>query len=222
MALDVAHDDLMGGDSGRLIAVDGISRASVIAAARAAAARGARRAKISWWDASGLFEQLAVADRGAGLPSARTLLLLYAADLAFRLRWEIEPKLAEGRVIVAAPYVDTAVAFGRAAGLSAGWLANLFHFARPAGVRRVAAAKRGTTSRHEGFVEFACKRVSERGFGLTPAQLASRTQAHLLVLAERSRGDATVRRTGANGSSGNGRHSTQAGSAGRFQAEDVT
>ena len=29
-------------------------------------------------------------------PSSRTLLLLYAADLAFRLRWEIGPALDEG------------------------------------------------------------------------------------------------------------------------------
>ena len=60
-----------------------------------------------------------MADAAAGAPSARTLLLLYAADLAFRLRWEIRPALAAGRTVVAAPYVDTAVAFGRAAGVPA-------------------------------------------------------------------------------------------------------
>ena len=66
-----------------------------------------------------MFQELAVADEAAGAPSARTLLLLYAADLAFRLRWQIRPALAEGRTVVAAPYVDTAMAFGRAAGLEA-------------------------------------------------------------------------------------------------------
>ena len=42
----------------------------------------------------------------------RTLALVYAADLAFRLRWEIRPVLDAGGVVVASPYVETAVAFG--------------------------------------------------------------------------------------------------------------
>src|SRR5205814_3219821 len=115
----------------RLIAVDGVNGAAVRAAARAehVAVPRARRGGVSVWDASGIFEDLAVADREAGAPSARTLLLLYAADLAFRLRWEIRPTLAEGRSVVAAPYVDTAIAFGRAAGLTSAWLSNLFQFA---------------------------------------------------------------------------------------------
>src|SRR5204863_7343087 len=87
------------------------------------------RGGISRWDASGVFQDLAVADSGAGAPSPRTLLLLYAADLAFRLRWQIRPALSEGRTVVAAPYVETAMAFGRAAGLPPGWLINLFRFA---------------------------------------------------------------------------------------------
>ena len=52
--------------------------------------------------------------------SPRTLLLLYAADLAFRLRWEIRPALDAGQTVIAAPYLDTAFAFGRACGLSRG------------------------------------------------------------------------------------------------------
>ena len=113
-----------------LIAIDGVNGTAVAAAAKDALATAGRpRGGISKWDASGVFEDLAVADEAAGTPSVRTLLLLYAADLAFRLRWEIRPALAEGRTVVAAPYVETAVAFGRAAGLRAGWLANLFHFA---------------------------------------------------------------------------------------------
>ena len=79
--------------------------------------RRQRRGGISSWDASGIFGEVVVAEESAGLPSARTLLLLYAADLAFRLRWEIKPALAEGLIVVAVPYVDTAIAFGRAAGL---------------------------------------------------------------------------------------------------------
>src|SRR5439155_22643618 len=96
-----------------LVAVDGVNGAAVKAAARARLAAADRhlRGGISVWDASGVFGELAVAGDEAGRPSARTLLLLYAADLAFRLRWEIRPALAEGRLVVAAPYVDTAIAF---------------------------------------------------------------------------------------------------------------
>jgi len=77
-----------------LIAVDGVNGVAVKAAARAALAEAgsARRGGVSAWDASGLFEELAVADETAGPPSARTLLLLFAADLVFRLRWEIQPQ----------------------------------------------------------------------------------------------------------------------------------
>src|SRR6185312_8243106 len=111
-----------------LIAIDGVDGAALLTAAREAlSARGP--GGISRWDASGVFQDLAVADADAGLPSARTLLLLYAADLAFRLRWQIRPALAEGRTVVAAPYVDTAMAFGRAAGLPSSWMMNLFRFA---------------------------------------------------------------------------------------------
>src|SRR6185436_4945934 len=101
----------------------------VQAAAHSLINDGRRGAGISEWDASGLFEDLAVAPTDAGPPSARSLLLLFAADLAFRIRWEIRPALDEGGVVIAAPYVDTAIAFGRAAGLPGGWLRSLFRFA---------------------------------------------------------------------------------------------
>jgi hypothetical protein len=120
-----------------------------------AAAVKARRGGMSTWDASGLFQDLAVAGGEAGAPSVRTLLLLYAADLAFRLRWEIRPALAEGRVVVAAPYVDTAIALGRAAGLRSGWLTNLFGFApRPAESRTSGALPRAAAP---GLLEFASR-----------------------------------------------------------------
>ena len=61
-----------------------------------------RRGGVSRWDASGLFDELVAGGEQAGRPSARTLLLLYAADLAFRLRREIRPTLAEGRTVIAA------------------------------------------------------------------------------------------------------------------------
>jgi hypothetical protein len=141
----------------RLVSVDGVDASAVIAAARRAIVRPGRGG-VSHWDASGIFQDLCVADAAAGAPSARTLLLLYAADLAFRLRWEIRPALAAGRTVVAAPYVDTAVAFGRAAGVPVGWLTNLFRFAPPAAERHFVTAKRDAAS-EDGFVGLACHRV---------------------------------------------------------------
>ena len=143
-----------------LIAVDGVDPAAVLAEARAALG-GPARGGISRWDASGVFQELAVADEAAGAPSARTLLLLYAADLAFRLRWQIRPALAEGRTVVAAPYVDTALAFGRAAGLKPSWLINLFRFApRPARRRFAHARPARAAAVTDGFVGFSCARMA--------------------------------------------------------------
>ncbi len=166
---------------GTLIAVDGIDAAAMLTAARAAL--GSRsRIGISRWDASGVFQDLAVADAAAGAPSARTLLLLYAADLAFRLRWQIRPALADGRTVAAAPYVDTATAFGRAAGLPAGWLANLFRFAPRPGQRRfVHPSGRGRSlSITDGFVGFSCDRMAGVGAEARKRRrLIQRTAEHL-------------------------------------------
>src|SRR5438874_7247392 len=138
----------------KLVSIDGVDALALVAAARRAIV-GPGRGGISHWDASGIFQDLGVADAAAGAPSARTLLLLYAADLAFRLRWEIRPALAAGRTVVAAPYVATAVAFGRAAGLRGGWLNDLFRFApRPDEARYVDGRDFGARI---GFVEFGCE-----------------------------------------------------------------
>lgn len=162
-----------------LISVDGVDPGAVLAEARAALA-SVSRGGISRWDASGIFQDLAVADEAAGAPSARTLLLLYAADLAFRLRWQIRPALAEGRTVVAAPYVDTAVAFGRAAGLKAGWLTNLFRFAARANDRRfVLPAKARATVVRNGFVGFGCDRMMGATSGASRRRLFAETAAHL-------------------------------------------
>ena len=143
-----------------LITVDGVDAAAVLAEARSALGSSARGG-ISRWDASGVFQELAVADEAAGTPSARTLLLLYAADLAFRLRWQIRPALAEGRTVVAAPYVDTAVAFGRAAGIERAWLVNLFRFAPRARKRRfVHASSAHAAAVKDGFVGFSGDRIT--------------------------------------------------------------
>lgn len=117
---------------GRLIAIDG-SRGKDVAAAAAAAIKALKAKRIecaiSRFDASGLFGELAAATRGDRQISMRTLTLVYAADLAFRLRWEIRPVLDAGGVVIAAPYVDTAVAFGAACGLDEKWIRELLRFA---------------------------------------------------------------------------------------------
>ena len=116
---------------GRLIAVDG-SRGKDVAAAAAAIAAALKKAgtecAISRWDASGLFTELAAGARTERV-SVRSLSLVYAADLAFRLRWEIIPVLEAGGVVVAASYLETAIAFGSSCGLNADWIRRLLQFA---------------------------------------------------------------------------------------------
>ena len=166
---------------GVLIAVDGMNGAAVKAMARTtlSAIDRARRGGISSWDASGVFEELVVAGDEAGSASVRTLLLLYAADLAFRLRWEIRPALAEGRVVVAAPYVSTAMAFGRAAGVKTAWLTNLLAFApRPAQSHYVdKSAARVTGS--GGLVELASGRIVALPAGTSRDAFAAAARMHL-------------------------------------------
>jgi hypothetical protein len=177
-------------NAARLIAVDGIHARAIKDAARSLVAANRRhRAGVSSWGASGIFDELdlADADGDAGTPSARTLLLLYAADLAFRLRWEIIPALDEGRLVVAAPYVATPIALGQAAGLDAAWLADLFQFA-PAAVEHhiVDPAPARPIAERQGFVEFAWQRLDKRLSGLTRTELMDRTRRHLRAIARRA------------------------------------
>lgn len=164
---------------GRLIAFEGVNGAAVRKAARTAIAEvpRARRAGVSFWDASGLFGDLMIAPAEAGAPSARTLVLLYAADLAFRLRWEIRPHIDAGRTVVAAPYIATAVAFGLASGLDAAWLDDLFAFAATADqVVKVRARPSAHAGGRSGFVEFGreCLEVSAPSASGTIASRAAR------------------------------------------------
>lgn len=177
-----------------LIAVDGVAAPAIAAVARAALPSTGRSTKsgISQWDASGLFEELAMAEEAAGQPSARTLLLLYAADLAFRLRWEIRPSLESGLGVIAAPYVDTAIAFGRAAGLGAGWLADLFRFAPSPRERRFVEPARRLPGRSHGFVEFSCERMAGTSNEASRPHLVNRTAEYLRAAARR-RGVRTTR-----------------------------
>lgn len=144
---------------GRLVAIDGTHGADVFDAATALVEALADRglsAGISRWDASGLFSDVVAAPAAQRDVSPRTLLLLYAADLAFRLRWEIAPALEQGYVVIAAPYINTAVAFATATGLSRDWITTVLRFA-PAATRTV-IFKDPKPAR-------AWKRRPERGFG---------------------------------------------------------
>jgi hypothetical protein len=147
-----------------------------------------RRGGVSVWDASGIFQDLAAADSEAGAPSARMLLLLYAADLAFRLRWEIRPAREEGRVVVAAPYVMTAVAVGRAAGLPGGWLRDLFRFAPPADEAKFVDTNGALASPSRGgFVEFGAIHLTGMNDADVRHRLLEGASAHLRAAARRHR-----------------------------------
>lgn len=128
----------------RLIALDGSRGADIAKSAERLAtelrARGVT-CVISRWDASGLFGDLAQNDQ-RGTASIRTLSLVYAADLAFRLRWEINAALEGGAVVIAAPYVETAIAFGVGCGLPEQWLRELLRFAPAAEVQGLARERK--------------------------------------------------------------------------------
>lgn len=171
-----------------LISVDGVSASAVMRAAKrlASAGRG-ERAGISRWDASGIFGDLDV-EQDVERPSARTLLLLYAADLVFRLRWEIRPALAEGRRVIAAPYVDTAIALGRAARLDEAWLRSMFAFAPVPAERRYVDGASAVTAAGQGFIEFACRRLVGVEARSARQDLVARTHARLKATRHRARG----------------------------------
>lgn len=146
------------GARGALLAIDGTRGEDVAEAARLVARALAKRqlpSGVSRWDASGLFGDVVAAPVQERDISPRTLVLLYAADLAFRLRWEIGPALSRGTIVIAAPYIETVVAFGQATGLSSDWLRTLFRFA-PAAKRTAILRERARKQRW--------KRQADRGF----------------------------------------------------------
>lgn len=144
---------------------------------------------VSQFDASGIFFELRKGEKNIPQPSPRTLLLLYAADLVFRLRWEIKPALDEGYLVVAAPYVDSAIAFGKAAGLSRRWLADLFHFAPKPDVCYRLKEKRDIGiwkfKRSEGYLEFCCKTLLKSSPIWQPVELREKYLAYLEGLEKR-------------------------------------
>lgn len=177
--------------AGRLIAVEGTRGRDIAVSARRAweALRaGGAEGGISWWDASGTFFEARQVRRKEFVPSPRTLILFYAVDLQFRLKWEIEPLIAEGRTVVAAPYTGTVRAFGRAAGVPKAWLDAVLAPIRTADVS-LWARERGRRSgwkgdAGEGFCETCVVAMVNDGQRFDPVALR-RTMIDLLQRRER-------------------------------------
>jgi hypothetical protein len=176
---------------GRIVALEGVCGPDLSKAAMRmvkAIDHHDLRPALSRWDSSNTFFELRMAkSKQAGLPP-RTLLLLYASDLLFRLRWEIRPALEEGRVVIAAPYVQTAIGFGLAAGLPRDWLQELFRFAPiPAASLRNKEKKpdqKKAPRPKDGFVEFGCATLVKLSPEWSPALLSGGIFEHLVTLEE--------------------------------------
>lgn len=183
---------------GRLIALDGSRGADVVKSAKrlAVALRGRGvDCVISRWDASGLFGELAYAGDRATV-SPRTLSLVYAADLAFRLRWEIRTALEAGVVVIAAPYVETAVAFGSGCGLPEQWLRELLRFAPQPDLQALARERKLDRTwkprLDRGYPEFCAALIAPSA----PRLLSTKTRTMVIASLERSRGRRVYRLSG--------------------------
>jgi hypothetical protein len=182
----------------RLIAIDGSRGADVTKSAKRLAkalrARGVT-CVISRWDASGLFGELGQAAERADA-SPRTLSLVYAADLAFRLRWEVRPALESGSVVIAAPYVETAIAFGGSCGLPEQWLRELLRFAPQADVQALARERKLDRTwkprLDRGFPEY-CAALFEPS---SPRLISKQTRAATVAAIETARGRRVHRLSG--------------------------
>lgn len=177
---------------GWLIAVEGTCGLDVTAGAKRLA-RALRHAAgaggVSIWDSSGIFTELAAAGPDVSGPTARTLTLLYGADLAFRLRWQIRPALESGHWIVAAPYIQSAIGLGMAAGIPKRWLMDLFRFA-PAAHFCYRISERtgpGTVAAAGGYLEFFCRAIEAGGEPIDRARLRTRSSEYLAWLERRRR-----------------------------------
>ena len=155
---------------GKLIALDGSGNPSMAVAVKRLVRlySGAKsNVGVSKWDASAIFFDILEGSRDIAGATPRTLLLLYATDLAFRLRWEIEPALAEGTTVIAAPYLETAFAFAKATGVPSTWVKDLLSFA-PRGVASFRVSEVGASAKTgkpaENFLEF-CFLQLRRGKG---------------------------------------------------------
>jgi hypothetical protein len=141
--------------SGQLVSLDVINGRDAVPAAKKLLKSRTAETGISTWDASSIFFEmhgLEVKDK----PSPRTLILLYAADVFFRLRWEIIPALEEGKCVIAVPYVETGLALGAVTGLSRAWLDEVFRFAPGAheSYQLNASSSAKLAAPTSGFIEF--------------------------------------------------------------------
>jgi hypothetical protein len=176
---------------GRLISVDGTRGKDVRLAANDIVARlkhDGIECAVSRWDASGLFTDMTAGIGGDRNVSIRTLSLVYAADLAFRLRWEIRPVLEAGGVVIAAPYIDTAAAFGAICGLDEEWLRRLMRFAPAAGYRGLADERK---------IDRPWKRRTDRGYpefgalmleAASPQRVSKPARRRMMTMLDRARG----------------------------------
>jgi hypothetical protein len=176
---------------GRLISVDGTRGKDVTLAANDIVARlqhDGIECAVSRWDASGLFGDMAAGIGGDRNVSIRTLSLVYAADLAFRLRWEIRPVLEAGGVVIAAPYIDTAAAFGAICGLDEEWLRRLMRFAPAAGYRGLVDERK---------IDRPWKRRTDRGYAeygallleaAAPKRVSKPARRRMMTMLDRARG----------------------------------
>ena len=178
---------------GRLIAVDASRTRDVADEAEAIATRLRARGVacgVSRWDASGLFGDLLMADPDELIVAPRTLTLLYAADLMFRLKWEIRPALAAGHVVIAAPYVETAVAVGVGVGLPEAWVREVLRFADAPDTRIYARERKPTqgwkTKPGRGYAEFCAALLDKAPAGLARRKARTRSITWLAAAAKAS------------------------------------
>jgi hypothetical protein len=171
---------------GRLIAVDASRGRDVAAEAETIATRLRARGVpcgISRWDASGLFGELLTADADELIVAPRTLTLLYAADLMFRLKWEIRPALAAGQVVIAAPYVATAVAVGVGIGLPEAWVREVLRNAEAPDTRIYARERKPAqgwkTKPGRGYGEFCAALLDNAPAGLARRKARARSMTWL-------------------------------------------
>ena len=176
----------------RLIALEGTHGPDLVAAAGLLERKLRDRKQecgVSRWDSSNTFFEMRFAKSHILTPSPRTLLLLYASDLVFRLRWEIRPALEEGKIMIAAPYVESAIAFGVAAGLPRNWLVELFGFApRPEACYRLKEKKKHWHRKCEpgdGFLEFCAALLSSSHPSWNPEGLRLKSLEYLEALENR-------------------------------------
>ncbi len=185
------------GRKGRLIALEGTSGPPLEEAAlKLVRSLGSDKnpAGLSRFDASNTFYDLRLRKVKTMNPSPRELILLYASDLAFRVRWEITPAVQAGMCVVAAPYVHSIIGFGEALGMTRRWLTDLFSFApEPEAVLRIKEKKKKIRKKGwrfkaaDGYLEFCCASLAAGSKDFQPAEIRAAAVAYLQELEKEER-----------------------------------